>query len=45
MTPAAQLEQTLHHEIPIAHAMGIRVIAYGGKQLRLGMPVLAAHLR
>ncbi len=45
MTPAAQLEQTLHHEIPIAHVMGIRVIEYDGNQLCLGMPILAVHLR
>ncbi|HET7833127.1 MAG TPA: YiiD C-terminal domain-containing protein [Gallionella sp.] len=45
MTLAAQLKQILHHEIPIGHTMGIRVISYDGKQLRLGMPFLKAHPR
>jgi thioesterase domain-containing protein len=39
MTPAQQLEQTLHKEIPIAREMGISVAAYDGKQLRLAAPL------
>ncbi len=38
-THAAQLEHTLHHEIPISREMGITVTAYDGKQLRLAAPL------
>jgi len=39
MTPAAELEQTLHHEIPITRTLGIRVADYDGELLRLAMPL------
>jgi thioesterase domain-containing protein len=39
MVLAAKLEHTLHHEIPISREMGISVIAYDGKQLRLAAPL------
>jgi thioesterase domain-containing protein len=39
MTHAAALEQTLHRDIPITREMGIRVVAYDGKQLRLSAPL------
>jgi len=39
MTPAQELEQTLHREIPIAHEMGIGVAAYDGQQLCLAAPI------
>jgi thioesterase domain-containing protein len=39
MTPAATLERTLHSEIPITHAMGIRVTAYDGTSLKLAAPI------
>lgn len=35
----AQLEQTLHRDIPLAHAMGITVAAYDGRRLRLAAPL------
>ena len=39
MTPAAALERTLHDEIPLSQAMGIRVSAYDGTSLRLTAPL------
>jgi thioesterase domain-containing protein len=39
MTPAAKLERMLHSEIPITHAMGIRVTAYDGTSLKLAAPI------
>ena len=39
MNPAAALERTLHSEIPISQAMGIRVASYDGKILRLTAPL------
>lgn len=40
-TPAQSLEQTLHREIPVSHAMGIRVSAYDGSRLCLDAPLSA----
>ena len=39
MTPIATLEHTLHSEIPISQAMGIRVAHYDGATLRLTAPL------
>ena len=39
MTPAAILERTLHDEIPLSQAMGIRVAGYDGKSLKLAAPL------
>jgi len=39
MTPAAALERTLHDEIPLSQAMGIRVEAYDGISLKLAAPL------
>ena len=39
MTPAAALEHTLHDEIPLSQAMGIRVAAYDGASLKLAAPL------
>ncbi len=39
MTPAAQLEQLLHEDIPVSQAMGIRVAGYDGKNLQLAAPL------
>jgi thioesterase domain-containing protein len=39
MTPATALEHTLHDEIPISLAMGIRVANYDGASLRLTAPL------
>ena len=39
MNPAAALERTLHDEIPLSQAMGIRVIAYDGASLKLTAPL------
>ncbi len=39
MTPAAQLEQLLHEDIPISRAMGIRVAGYDGTRLQLAAPL------
>ena len=39
MTPIATLEYTLHSEIPISQAMGIRVAYYDGATLRLAAPL------
>lgn len=39
MSAAAELERTLHEEIPLSRAMGIRVSAYDGASLRLGAPL------
>ncbi len=39
MTPAQQLEQTLHREIPMAQAMGIRAESYDGNRLCLAAPL------
>ena len=43
MTPAMTLEHTLHNEIPLSLAMGIRVADYDGESLKLAAP-LAANL-
>jgi thioesterase domain-containing protein len=39
MKPAAALERTLHDEIPISQAIGIRVAAYDGTSLKLTAPL------
>jgi len=39
MTSAAALERTLHDEIPLSQAMGIRVAAYDGTSLKLTAPI------
>lgn len=39
MPAAAQLERTLHGEIPLSQAMGIRVAGYDGRCLRLAAPL------
>jgi len=39
MNPAAALERTLHVEIPLSQAMGIRVAAYDGTSLKLTAPL------
>ncbi len=39
MTQALQLERTLHGEIPLSQAMGIRVASYDGACLRLAAPL------
>ena len=39
MNPAAALERTLHDEIPLSQAMGIRVAAYDGTSLKLTAPL------
>jgi len=39
MDPAAVLERTLHDEIPLSLAMGIRVTAYDGISLKLAAPL------
>ncbi|MBI3478924.1 MAG: YiiD C-terminal domain-containing protein [Nitrosomonadales bacterium] len=39
MGPAAALERTLHDEIPLARAMGVRVAAYDGTTLKLAAPL------
>lgn len=39
MTAAAALERTLHDEIPLSRAMGIRVAAYDGIKLQLTAPL------
>lgn len=39
MTPAAALERTLHDEIPLSQAMGIRVAGFDGTSLRMTAPV------
>jgi thioesterase domain-containing protein len=36
---AAALERTLHSEIPLSQAMGIRVAGYDGRCLRLAAPL------
>jgi thioesterase domain-containing protein len=36
---AAALERTLHSEIPLSQAMGIRVTAYDGTSLKLAAPL------
>ena len=36
---AAALERTLHGEIPISHAMGVRVAGYDGTTLKLSAPL------
>lgn len=40
MTLAAALERTLHDEIPLSQAMGIRVAAYDGTVLKLTAPLV-----
>ncbi len=39
MTVAAQLERTLHEQIPLARAMGVRVANYDGVTLQLAAPL------
>ncbi len=39
MSPAASLEHTLHNEIPISQAMGVRVAGYDGVSLKLAAPL------
>jgi thioesterase domain-containing protein len=39
MEAAAALQRTLHAEIPISQAMGIRVAGYDGRCLRLAAPL------
>ncbi len=39
MNSAATLERTLHDEIPLSKAMGVRVIAYDGSSLKLTAPL------
>lgn len=39
MIQAAALERTLHDEIPLSQAMGIRVTAYDGSHLKLLAPL------
>ena len=39
MTPAAELERTLHEEIPLSRAMGVRVAAYRDSSLQLAAPL------
>lgn len=39
MNSAATLERTLHDEIPLSQAMGVRVIAYDGASLKLTAPL------
>ena len=39
MTAATELEHTLHAEIPLSRAMGIRVVAYDGSKLQLSAPL------
>ena len=39
MTPVAALERTLHDEIPISQAIGVRVAEYDGISLRLTAPL------
>lgn len=39
MTPAMALEHTLHDEIPLSLAMGIRVAGYDGTSLQLTAPL------
>jgi len=39
MNPAAALERTLHDEIPLSQAMGIRVAEFDGTSLRMTAPV------
>lgn len=39
MPSAALLERTLHSEIPLSQAMGIRVAGYDGRCLRLAAPL------
>jgi thioesterase domain-containing protein len=41
MTAATALEYTLHDEIPISQAMGIRVANYDGASLKLAAPLAA----
>lgn len=46
MTNAAQLRETeefLHRQIPITHAMGVRVAAYDGQRLTLVAPIGPNH--
>ncbi len=39
MTAAEALEYTLHHDIPLSQAMGIRVADYDGASLHLAAPL------
>jgi thioesterase domain-containing protein len=39
MTSASELERTLHEEIPLSHAMGVRVTAYQDNTLQLAAPL------
>ncbi len=39
MTPAAQLERTLHEDIPLTRSMGLRVAGYDGATLQLAAPL------
>lgn len=39
MNPAAELERTLHRDIPLSRAMGIRVAGYDGTSLQLAAPL------
>jgi len=39
MTAAANLERTLHEEIPLSRAMGIRVVACNDSSLQLAAPL------
>lgn len=39
MGTAAELERTLHEEIPLTRALGIRVVAYDGASLQLAAPL------
>ncbi len=37
----AELQRQLHHDIPLTQTMGLRVLAWDGVQLRLGLPLAA----
>lgn len=39
MTPAQQLEATLHHDIPLTRAMGLRVLSWQDQALQLALPL------
>ena len=39
MSPAEELERTLHRDIPLSQAMGIRVVGYDGACLQLAAPL------
>jgi len=40
-TALMRLERTLHHEIPLTHAMGIRVVSFDEQGLMLSAPLAA----